>query len=508
MCRGYNIPYMSYIKKTKKNGKVYLSEVESKRIKGKVVTRHIRYLGKQADGQTILSSSISNVTIDKVKLHGPLLVLNHLAQEINLSETLGPYGEELLSLVFAHCLDYKSINQMTHWFERTDLNMILDLDGLTEDRLLQALDSLEEFNPEELQRHIFENVQHKYKFDVKGLVYDVTNTYLYGKKCSFAKRGKDKEAVKGRPLIQIGLGVTQKDGIPVFHKVYNGNIHDSRTFQDAINQFEEYQIQNGIFVFDRGITSERIQSDIKKIKWKVICGLPLVGNLKLKIKPIIEGTDFLQLKNRVKLNKSIFYVVTRPHVIGNIHGTLAICFNEQKRYDLKESRYDELTQAQILLSQDKQIKSEIEKYFLPNGKINMKIVNEDEQFDGYSFIFTTAKILKEQIVEVYFDKDLVEKAFHSLKGIVRLRPVRHWLYNRVTAHVFICYLSYLLLSLLKVRIKKLNISPVTALRELDSLYKVYMRDSKEGFEVSKLVALSKIQEKILKSVDKKLISIM
>ena len=123
----------------------------------------------------------------------------------------------------------------------------------------------------------------------------------------------------------------------------------------------------------------------------------------------------------------------------------------------------------------------------------------------YSFIFTTSKITPAQMVHRYFDKDLIEKAFQSLKGVIRLRPIRHWLYNRVIAHIFICYLSYLLLSLLKLRLKKLNISPVTALCELDSLYNVYLKDPIKGFEISRLVALNKIQEKILKAVDKSLL---
>ena len=86
-----------------------------------------------------------------------------------------------------------------------------------------------------------------------------------------------------------------------------------------------------------------------------------------------------------------------------------------------------------------------------------------------------------------------------------MRPIRHWLYNRVTAHVFICYLSYLLLSLLKLRLKSLDLSPVEALRELESLYKVYMRDTKKGFKLSRMVTLSKKQEKILRVIDKRLI---
>ncbi len=94
------------------------------------------------------------------------------------------------------------------------------------------------------------------------------------------------------------------------------------------------------------------------------------------------------------------------------------------------------------------------------------------------------------MVRVYFDKDLIEKAFQNLKGVIKIQPIRHWLYHRVIAHVFICYLAYLLLSLLKLRLKKIEMSPVEALRELDSLYKVYLRDEKKNFKVSRLVALT------------------
>lgn len=502
---------MSYIRKFKKNGKVYLAEVESKRVGGKVVQKFIRYVGKEADGKTILSASISNIEIEQVKIYGPLLVLNHIAREIGLSDIIGDFGDEILSLVFAHCLDYKSVNYMPSWFERTDLNLLLNLDSLTESRILNALDSLEKQDPTILQKKIFECVKSKYKLNDRGIVYDVTNTYLYGKKCPFGKMGKDKEGVKGRPLIQIGLGVTQDEGVPVFHKVFHGNIHDSRTLLDLITTIRCYKIQDGILVFDRGISSKNNQIGIKKrLKWKVLCGLPIGLGLKTLLRPTILKKNFTEFRNRVKLNKTVFYVKTLPHKVSGIQGKLAFCFNEQKKKDLKESRYDEITNAQTLINQGKEIKPGLEKFFDKKGKLLMNKLREAEEFDGYSAIFTTTKLSKHQMVKIYFEKDLVEKAFQSLKGIVSLRPVRHWLYNRVIAHVFVCYLSYLLLSLLNIKLKNKNIetSPVEALKELDTLYKVYMRDSKKGFKVHQTVALNKKQEKILRAVDKKLLTQM
>src|SRR6516162_8833324 len=112
LCSEYSSHYMSFIRKYRVGGKIYLAEVESRRVKGKVVQRFIRYVGKQADGKTILSTSISDVSVSEVRLYGPLLVLHHLAQEIGLPEHLGPYANEILSMVYAHCLDYRSLNHM------------------------------------------------------------------------------------------------------------------------------------------------------------------------------------------------------------------------------------------------------------------------------------------------------------------------------------------------------------------------------------------------------------
>jgi len=499
---------MSYIKKSKRNGKIYLSEVETSRVNGKVVTKHLRYVGKEADGKTILSSSISNLEVEQVKVFGPLMVLNHIAKELDLSTLLGRYGDEILSMVFAHCLDYESVNKMPDWFSRTDLSMMLNLNGVTEDRLLKALDSLERQDSTQLQKSLFEKVSEKYNINKKGVIYDVTNTYLYGSKCPLGKMGKDKDGVKGRPLIQIGLGLTQDEGVPVFHKTFPGNIHDSRTLQDLITTFHEFGIKDGLMVFDKGINSNKNQRDLKGIKWGVLCGLPIDKVLKPKLRELIAKNKFLDFKNRVKLKNATFYVQTIKHSVAGIEGTLAFCFNEKQKRDLKESRYDEICNAQLLIAQKKEIKQDLRQFFGSSGEVLYGKISEREEFDGYSAIFSTKKLTKENIVKTYFDKDLVEKAFRSLKGVVNLRPIRHWLYNRVTAHVFICYLSFLILTLLKIKIAKLNMTPTHALNELDSLYKVYIKDKKKGFRLHRVVAMNKKQEAILRAIDKKLLKNM
>jgi transposase len=499
---------MSFIRKLKRGNKFYFAEVATCRVKGKVVQRHIRYIGRAADDDKKLATPLSDLAVEHVKLYGPLLVLDHIAREIRLNEVLGPFGREVLSLVYAHCLDYKSVNKMERWFQRTDLNMLLGLDELTEARLLKAMDSLEQLDQIAVQRTLFRNARERYNLGNRGVIYDVTNTYFCGKQCRLGKYGKDKEGIKGRPLIQIGLGVTRNDGIPVFHQVYDGNVHDSRMFQDAVTTFRLFGINDVLVVFDRGISSKKNQLSLKQLKLKVLCGLPLNDALKKTLRSVRNRDEIVQLKNRVPLNDSVFYVHVIPHSIGGVKGRLAFCINDRRRFEAKEARYRDITEAQSLLRRRKPIKESIKRFLGKDGRILAQRVTAAEEFDGCSCIFTTApRMSKEEMVAKYFDKDLVEKAFHDFKGVIKLRPVRHWLENRVRAHVFICYLSYLLLTLLNKHVKKLGMTATSALEELDSLYKVYLKDKNRSFKAAHVVALTRKQEEILRVIDKRLLKI-
>lgn len=499
---------MSFVRKFKKGGQTYLAEVENKRVGGKVVQRFIRYVGREADGRTVLSASMSDAEVEGVKSYGPLLVLHHIAGKIRLAEHLGPCAGEILSMVYAHCLDYRSVNNMPNWFARTDLNLLLGLKEVTEGKLLSAMEFLEKTDAEQLQQKIHDEVRTNYKLTNSGVIYDVTNTYFYGKHCPLARFGHDKDGVKGRPLVQIGLGCTKDEGVAVFHKVFHGNIHDSKTLHDLLSSsFGRYGIRKGLLVYDRGTVSGQNIKDIKQLQWDTLCGIPLHEGLKKFWRPFMKTGKIVTFQNRVHFNNSTFFVITRPYKVEGVNGTLALCLNEQQRQNLRESRYQDLAEAQQLLRKKEKIRPAMKQFFDRNHTIKQHLVEAAEEFDGYSCLFCTCPLSKQEMVEEYFDKDLVEKVFRTLKGIIHLRPIRHWLHRRVIGHIFICFLAYLLLSLLRLHLKPIRISPEEALRELETMYKVYLRDPSGNFRISKVVTLTKKQKTILMAVDKKLLKV-
>jgi len=494
---------MAFIRKIKKGKYTYLAEVEGKRIDGKVVQKHIRYIGRELNGKVIKSGSIENTEVTKVTTWAPLLVLNTLAKQIHLSEILGDYGEYLLSLAYAHCLEPKSVNKMEEWYQRTDLHSMLNIKEVSEKKLYHAMDSINEKNSDIIQKKIFNSVKHVHKLKPKGYFFDVTNVYFYGTECPIAKKGKNKDG-KYKPQVQIGLAVTEEEGIPIFHKTFEGNIFDSRIMGDMMTMFHGLNIKDVFMVWDRGVTSEKNILDAKHAGFEVICGLAIKQNVKKHVDKIMKNESFLKLKNRVRLKKTVLYCLKQKYKYGSINGYIVVCFNEETARLNKEKRIDNIYKAKELLKKNKPISEGIKKYFKEN-EIDEGALLEAQKYDGYSALFSTKNLEIEKIVKHYFEKDKVEKAFRSLKSILGLQPIKHWLEERVKSHVFICYLSYLLISLFESKLISKDISAITALDKLSTAYKVHIKNKKLKEEFTKTVTLTRDQEKIMKAVDKKIL---
>jgi hypothetical protein len=117
-------------------------------------------------------------------------------------------------------------------------------------------------------------------------------------------------------------------------------------------------------------------------------------------------------------------------------------------------------------------------------------------------VITTTDLKKEQVVKKYFERELIEKFFRFLKSTLSVQPVRHWLWRRVKAHIFICYLAYLHLTWMKMLLSKsrLSVSPVKALELLETIYTVELTDSETQMSAKRTVPLTKEQEDIYKAL--------
>src|SRR6266576_3825570 len=105
---------------------------------------------------------------------------------------------------------------------------------------------------------------------------------------------------------------------------------------------------------------------------------------------------------------------------GECRGRLIVCFNKRAALEMQESRLDEVEAARVRLRKRLTIKPELREFFDQDGQLILRRVHAQRRWDGVSFIFTTSPFTIDDTIKAYFYKDVVEKSFQSLEGVVRL----------------------------------------------------------------------------------------
>lgn len=495
---------MSFIRKIKRGNRVYLAEVENYRDGVKVRQKLIRYIGLDPDCvKNDIPFKISDLKVGPVKVFGAVIALESIARELGFFDLLGDIAAPILTLVFAHCLEYRSIEDATEWYETTDLPNILGYQKMPINKLHNAIETLATRDSAAIQKSVFENCCKLLGEDLSGVVYDATNTHLAGTRSSLANKGKDKEGVRNRKLIHIGLGVTRHLGIPIFHHTREGNIHDTMMFKEAIQQFNEMGIHKGLMVFDRGITSKTCILELSNTGWKSLAGLPIHRGVKTAISNL-DLDDMQKFRNIVIQGDTEFFVKPIKFDVGSISGKLIIMQNSRKRQDLARLRRFKIIKARDDFKNfGETIPEELELFFNKNKSINWHAITRAERWDGLSFMFTDSKISAEEAVHLYFEKDVIERCFKLEKSILNLRPIRFWLDSKIKVHVLICHLALSLLTTCRVRLQKQGINDDIGgiFRKLNSIYKVYFSiDAQHDAQFNKVNTLSKYQSSILKII--------
>ena len=212
---------------------------------------------------------------------------------------------------------------------------------------------------------------------------------------------------------------------------------------------------------DRGFWSEKNIDDAIALKLSVICGVVKDKHFR----PVLSGVDKEKLyrkENRVALKNTHVYSTSMDYKGGK----LIVVYNPYVDVMRRESLYDR------------------------NGE------ERETALLGFSLIYHNTDLETSEVVRKYFDKDIIERSFKQMKGILSLRPVRVWLKSHVEAHIKICYVAYAILSLLQFKVSGMQISAVEALDVIRPGYRVKLQDKASGFEWETLVELKKDQENI------------
>jgi len=414
-------------------------------------------LGKEIDGKAVKRVLTKDIIVKNVKRSLDVICVDSIAKELGITSIK---NKNFLALIYSQMLEKRSISKLEDWFRFTEIPDVLGIEDVSTKELYESLTDIddEEFGIIDSNMH---DIFTKHDDSIDVAVIDVTDTYFEGDSEEIQRRkGKDSKVKK---LLQIGLAVSFKKGFPLFHKRYQGNLSNIQIYKDMTLELKNKGMNS--VIIDRGMMSPENLKMTLALQLKVIAGLKKTSTIASEFLSKINRDEIYSLKNMVKLKNTDVFINTFDYSDGK----LIAVYNPSLEVMKKQLNFNRNTDV-------------------------------TDPFIGYSLIYHNTTDLSSEIVKKYYDKEIVERAFKQIKGILNLRPIRVWLKDHVEAHIKICYLAYAILSFMNYRLRKINISSVDALNSLKHGYKVNLKSEKDNFEWSLYVPLEPKQKKMLQAL--------
>jgi transposase len=407
-------------------------------------------------------------------------------------------GRYLLLAAINRAVSPTSKLQFTDWYRQTVLTRLLPADpaALSSQNFWNHMDLVTAEHVLECEKQITQRLIQRFQLDLRALVYDGTNFFTYintRTPAELPQRGHNKQKRGDLRQVSLGLLVSADCHIPLFHKVYAGNVNDSTEFRSITEELSTHYRQLAescdhiTLVFDKGNNSEESFESLQNTPFHFVGSLVPSQHSELLA---VSRRQFRTISQAALEGVEVYR--TQKKVFGQLR-TIVVTFN-QNLYDgqlqgltthLSQARRklrDLQTQLQrrregkvkggkapTLDSVKKQIHTICSAQFVEKilqsevqqlGKgLDLTFRTDQAALDrlcriqfGKTILFTdNTDWADEQIVMAYRSQYHIEDAFKQMKNphFLGWSPMFHWTDSKIQVHAFYCVLALLLTSLLQ-----------------------------------------------------------
>jgi len=420
-------------------------------------------------GETLVPLEAQRFEIARALAHGHVAATLGAARRLGLDKIL-PKGPErrarlILAMIVARIVEpaakLATARQLSEATAAHSLGAVLGLGEVDEDELYAALDLLGRS-----QAGIEKILAKRHLEDGVLVLYDVTSSYLEGRRCELAQFGYSRDHRPDRPQIVFGLMCTS-EGCPVAVEVFEGNLGDPSTLAAQVKKLRaRFRLKRVVLVGDRGlITKARIDTDLAPV------GLDWITALRAPaIKALAAEGGPLQL--------SLFDERDMAEIVSDDYPgeRLVVCRNPELAAERARKRVELLDATETALLKIRAMTEKKRNPLRGQDTIALKVgavldrrrmakhfdlviaetglswsrkaeaIAAEAALDGVYVIRSSLPadgFAAADLVLAYKGLSHAERGFRDLKsGDLDVRPIHHRRAHRVRAHVFLCMLAY------------------------------------------------------------------
>jgi transposase len=513
------------VRSIRRNGKVVqetvaqLGELDAEgRLRAEVLARRITGRADQYElfeertgPERTISVRLDRIRLERTRRFGDVwlswtlwraLGLDRLCAELMpVGRAEVPWPMVAAVLVMARlCEPSSELHIAEDFYRTTALEDMLDLpsEQINDDRLYRALDRLLP-HKRAIEEHLQKRLGDLFALEYDLLLYDVTSTFFEGlaEGNPQAKRGHSRDHRPDCKQVCIALVVT-REGVPLSYEVFDGNRVDVTTVEEIVGVMEaRFGLADRVWVMDRGMMSRKNIAWLQKTGRKYVLGASR-QEVKRWRQQIADESGWQTVREGVEAK-----------LARDGTETFVLCRSAERRQKEKAMherfalRIEEglgrlarrIHKARRKLDRgplERQIGRLLERNSRSAGRY-LAILVEDttrpaglrldwsirpdwedlSRFTEGSYVLRTNvnDWNAEVLWQTYIQLTQAESAFRIQKTELSIRPVWHQKKERVQAHIFVCFLAYVLWKTLEQwqRQAGLGNSPRTILDELAHL---------------------------------------
>lgn len=483
----------------------YLRLVEGKRVGANVIKKTIYNFGRVDDQAAVsMTNFINKIKEDAkenilkqiqsldAKLYAlPTAIYTICQKDLILGNILSSVfaGTKITSdvtlftflMIIHRIIDPDSKLSLTRWYKHialpVDLPTEIDVSSFyyTLDYLLSKKEAIE--------KQLYDHLLEKGLIEATIVFYDLTSSYFEGVTVSMSKKGYSRDHRPDCKQITLGLVIDKKNRLPLYHKVYDGNMKDCKTVEGVLEKLKNmFSITDVIFVADKGMLTPDTLKLLSKHHYQSILSESVRNafSQKQRRELFAKKDTFEKLKDEE--GEDVLWYTTTSHKNGT---DIILCYSPQTAYRTKQTRDTKLKKMIEFIKEKKEehaadqddqeftqmvfaklVEKKIRKYFVTKKNKKKKnpmelftlkkdVVTREEYMDGMWIVKSSTKQLStEELITTYKDLKMIEASFRTLKNVIELRPINHHKDERVQGHVFVCILAFLAGRLLEMKTGK------------------------------------------------------
>lgn len=310
------------------------------------------------------------------------------------------------------------------------------------------------------------------------LCYDITSISSYSAFNDYIRWGhnRDKERL---PQLNLAMLFGQKSKLPAYYHRIPGNITDVQTVHNLLSTFKKLDVKNLHYVLDKGFYSRKNVDELLERKDHFTLSVPLNN---LWVQNAIDGIyDTIQGPEHYRMvDDEVLYVHSMLYPWGEERRRcyLHLYYNaEMKAHAVDRFNRDLLTYKEELESGTPKAehKEQYDAFFIITTtpvrgmkvSYNHEAVNQYiKRYAGFQAIFTTTFKDPVEALQVYRDKDIVEKCFDDLKNSLDMKRLRMHTIETVDGRLFVQFIALIFTSSLRKEMRKSKLIEKYTVREL------------------------------------------